>query len=434
MKFKIHRGTKEIGGSCVEVWTDTTRIVLDFGMPLIDRDGTEFDFKKYRSADTGELIRLGVLPDIKGLYEGSDPPIDAVIISHPHQDHYGLINFISKDVIFYMGEATHKIIEINNIFTRQNIRIEKFVHFSRSQPFRVGDFTITPYWADHSAFDSYSLSVKAGDKGIFYSGDFRSHGRKAGAFKWLTHNPPQNINYLLLEGTAIGRQTGLFKTESEIESELEAISRQAGKSILLYTSGQNIDRIVSAYRACLRTGRIMVVDVYVATILKELSSFAGIPFPSEHFKNLRVMFPYYTSKRLKNDGKEEILYQFRKYKITKEEISRLAGEILMIVRPSMQKDLERISGIDGGNLVYSLWEGYLQKPVTAKFIDYLTDRRFTLHKIHTSGHADIPALKQMVDAIKPEYIVPIHTFSGSEYKKIFSTPVVEVQDGEVTRL
>ena len=161
--------------------------------------------------------------------------------------------------------------------------------------------------ADHSAFDSYSLSVKAGDKGIFYSGDFRSHGRKAGAFKWFTHNTPQKINYLLLEGTAIGRQTVLFKTESEIESELEVISRQAGKIILLYTSGQNIDRLVSAYMACMRTGRIMVVDVYVATILKELSSFAGIPFPSEHFKNLGVMFPYYTSRRLKNEGKEEIL-------------------------------------------------------------------------------------------------------------------------------
>jgi ribonuclease J len=28
MKFKIHRGTKEIGGSCVEVRTESTRILL----------------------------------------------------------------------------------------------------------------------------------------------------------------------------------------------------------------------------------------------------------------------------------------------------------------------------------------------------------------------------------------------------------------------
>jgi ribonuclease J len=33
MKFKIHRGTNEIGGSCVEVRTESARILLDFGMP-----------------------------------------------------------------------------------------------------------------------------------------------------------------------------------------------------------------------------------------------------------------------------------------------------------------------------------------------------------------------------------------------------------------
>ena len=35
MNFKIHRGTQEIGGSCVEIWTESTRIVVDFGMPLV---------------------------------------------------------------------------------------------------------------------------------------------------------------------------------------------------------------------------------------------------------------------------------------------------------------------------------------------------------------------------------------------------------------
>jgi ribonuclease J len=180
----------------------------------------------------------------------------------------------------------------------------------------------------------------------------------------------------------------------------------------------------------------MVVDVYVATILKELSKFAKIHFPSKDFKNLKVMFPYFISRRLKNEGNEQILYQFKNYKITKEEISNRANKIAMIVRPSMQKDLEKINEIDGGNLIYSMWEGYLLKPDTKKFIDYLTKRKFTLSKIHTSGHADTETLKlkQIVEAIKPKYIVPIHTFSGSEYQKIFSTPIVEMNDGETRQI
>jgi len=138
----------------------------------------------------------------------------------------------------------------------------------------------------------------------------------------------------------------------------------------------------------------LVVDVYVATILKELRKFADIPYPSDEFKNVQVLFPFYTSKRLVDEGNKNILYQFKKFKITKQQISDKAPEIVMIVRPSMKKDLENIKNIDGGNLIYSLWEGYLPKAYTKKFIDYLKKRKFTQYDIHTSGHADIGALKQ----------------------------------------
>ena len=81
-----------------------------------------------------------------------------------------------------------------------------------------------------------------------------------------------------------------------------------------------------------------------------------------------------------------------------------------------------------------MWQGYLQKPDTKDFIDYLTSRKFTVYKIHTSGHADIATLKKMVTAIKPKYIVPIHTFSGGEYQKHFSEPVIEMKDGEIRQV
>jgi len=50
--------------------------------------------------------------------------------------------------------------------------------------------------------------------------------------------------------------------------------------------------------------------------------------------------------------------------------------------------------------------------------------------IHTSGHADINTLKKMVETITPKHIVPIHTFGGSEYRKLFREDVVELKDGE----
>lgn len=434
MKFKIHRGTKEIGGSCVEVWTENTKILLDFGMPLVEKNGKEFDFGKYKTSKSSELVEKGVLPNIEGLYDSSKNLINGVIISHPHQDHYGLANFINDNVQYYLGEATHKIIELNNLFTPQEIHLKNTNYFEKETTFKIGDISITPYWADHSAFDAYSFLVEANGKSLFYSGDFRSHGRKAKAFYWFTHNAPQNVDYLLLEGTTISRDNKPFKTESEIENELVEVFKQKGKINLIYTSGQNIDRLTSIYRACKRTGKIFVVDIYVAKVLKELSKYAGIPYPSENFENLKVMFPYFTSRRLKNEGNEKILYEFKKFKITKEEISNQSEKVVMTVRPSMQKDLEKINGIEGGNFIYSMWEGYLQKSGTMKFVDYLKNRKFTLHKIHTSGHADTKTLKKMVEAIRPKNIVPIHTFEGDKYKDIFNETIVELKDEEIREI
>jgi len=51
-------------------------------------------------------------------------------------------------------------------------------------------------------------------------------------------------------------------------------------------------------------------------------------------------------------------------------------------------------------------------------------------KTKTDTETDTETLKQLVAAIKPKNIVPIHTFRGSDYKKIFSFPVVEIKDGE----
>jgi ribonuclease J len=434
MHFKIHRGSHEIGGSCVEIWTEKTRILVDFGMPLVHRDGSEFDFNKFKSLPTAELIKSSILPDIKGLYTDDTNIIDGVLISHPHQDHYGLYNFINPAVKCYLGKATHKIIEISNVFTPQNITIPNPIYFEKEKPFQIGDITIIPYWMDHSGFDSYSFLIEAEGKKIFYSGDFRSHGRKLKAFWWFTHNAPQNVDYLLLEGTSLGRDDKPYKNETDIENDLVDLFKLPGKSNLIYTSGQNIDRIVSIYRACIRTDKTLIVDIYVATILKTLSEFAQIPYPSDDFKNMKVIFPYYLSKRLADDGKKEILYQFTNFKITKEEISTQPDKYVMIVRPSMQKDLEHIQGIDGGNMIYSMWEGYLKKSATKKFMEYFENRNFSRHNIHTSGHADIDTLKKMVDAVKPKNIVPIHTFHPGDYGKIFDCPIVLMNDGDITRV
>ncbi len=430
MKFKIHRGTKEIGGSCVEIWTDKCRIVVDIGMPLVNPDRTPFDSRALKDLSTQELVRQGILPDIRGLYDESGDT--SLLLSHAHQDHFGLLQYVNSNCPVLLGKATKKLIEITNIVTNQEWEMTNFRHFESGTPFILGDFEITPYLMDHSAFDAYAFLIRAEGKSLFYSGDFRIHGRKAKTFDWFCQNVPGDVDCLLLEGTTIGRENSLFPTESEIEEELVNTFKSGGGINLVYASGQNIDRLVSIYRACKKSGKILAIDFYIANVLKDLSEFARLPYPSESFPDIRVFFPYRLSRMITGQGREKLLYRFRTFKITREEIDKKSGSVVMLVRPSMRGDLERLNNLEGGTFIYSMWHGYRKEKSTKAFVDYLLGRGMTEIEIHTSGHADRDALRRMVDALNPTHIVPIHTFEADEYQDVFrGRDILQLDDKEM---
>jgi ribonuclease J len=88
----IHRGTNQIGGTCIELEQDGSRLILDLGLPL-DADRATPD----------------LLPATAGV-RSPDPSLLGVILSHPHQDHHGLMQFLPQTTPLYMGAATERII------------------------------------------------------------------------------------------------------------------------------------------------------------------------------------------------------------------------------------------------------------------------------------------------------------------------------------
>ena len=104
MKICIHRGAKEIGGSCIEIESQEKRIVLDIGLPLdaIDPDAIP-------------------MHPVKG-FDSSDESLLGVIISHPHQDHYGLAHRLPEQTPFLVGKAAEAILAAAALFSPAGVR------------------------------------------------------------------------------------------------------------------------------------------------------------------------------------------------------------------------------------------------------------------------------------------------------------------------
>jgi ribonuclease J len=408
MNIIIYRGTHEIGGTLVEIKSGKSRILLDAGYPLFLNNqpiGDEVSSYSYE-----KLLEIGVLPHIKGLYSWDKQGFDAVVISHAHIDHYGLLNYVHPSIPVYMSKGTRKIINISDLFIHSIKAPIGSYEFDMYKPFKIGDFRIMPFLMDHSAFDAAAFEISNKEKKIIYTGDFRGHGRKANCLDRFINTAKKGADAILIEGTMFGRQNEEVITEQELEDRVVKKVKDFKGPVLFQSSSQNIDRLVSFYRAALRTDRIYVVDVYTANVLYELRQLGNnnLPYPSVGYPNIKVFYPYWLTQKIFNMIGEEYAKRFSSFHISKERLKEIQAKVVMAVRPSMRKDIE-IAGLKNGLVVYSLWSGYRDSECQKEFEDYLYKSGFTVDILHTSGHATVSDILSVIKGLEPKQIIPIHT-------------------------
>jgi len=412
MHLKIHRGTQEIGGTVIELTTDKAKIILDIGQPL-SRNSVHIDVTSLKP--------------------------DAVLVSHPHQDHFGLIDQFDSSVPVYMGALSKNLIFATHNFLDRRLPKNNFRHFEKWQPFKIGDFFITPYLMDHSAVDSYAFLVEAEGKRIFYSGDFRASGNKAFLFDKLVSDPPADISVLLMEGTMMRRNSDRFPDEASVRRKIEEILQKQRNITFLIASSQNIDRLVSALHACERAGKIMVIDFYTAWVLEQVSQ---VPYkvPTIDSEHVEVYADYSMNERIKNDSEFFGDFQKRLYRhrVTKEEMEADPSRYLYYSKMSRFRIMELYKKFGPINLIYSQWLGYLNRKNDDYFgaeeiAAYQNDPQVNFTYAHTSGHATVDTLHKMVEALQPALLVPIHTEYPDDYAKHFDR-VMTLKDGEPLKL
>lgn len=430
----IHRGTCQIGGCATEIVCGENRIIIDLGANL---PGTE----PGRGCSDEELV--------KKVFDGRK--CDGVLFTHYHGDHYGLYTKVPEGIPMYMGRTAIKILKIitervDYIQEEKGLPvIEKMEPYFIRRWMNFGKIKVRPLVTDHSALDAYMLLIKAGNKKILFTGDFREHGvaGETNSFEKMIREYVGNVDILITEGTLLSRleevKNNPIRTEADLGKQAAEIFRQNKENVVLVSS-TNLDSIMEFYHA-VPDGMEFVCDAYQAKIILAAMEDKGT---------------YYTKYRLAKNGK-----MLRKFHIVGDMEGLGEGQhcvaadfrnhlrhtgFVMLARANRnpKKDENRFEKIlkcmQDPMIIYSMWKGYIEengKHADRDILKFIGNHR--MEQLHTSGHACVETIAKLIRMTQPVVIIPMHTECAEVMKELpvfedYAERIEPLLDGQSYRL
>ena len=415
--IKIHRGLNQIGGCITEIWTNTSRVFIDFGQNLPgngESTTSEQDF--------------GMVTDIidKNMKEH-----EAVFYTHAHEDHVGLFWYIPIDQ--YIGEGSKELLLIKYRILEEAIKKEKelycqqperdfhkeimlemkhvsaIAHADEVKEFKtwtrtevkkapafitIGDIKVTPFYNCHSIYDSYMFLIEADGKRIWHTGDYREHGYLGKGLFPTLKKYATNIDVLITEGTMLKRE-GRCIHEREVSRKMASVM-QAFKYVFVLASATDIERLAAIKGAAISAQKPLCIWSLFMKRTMEL-------FTERESKRSRGLFSF-----------NPLFYSERLYgKLKRRGFTMIVGT----------SQIDRVKGLIGKLpqeetlLIFSSWDGYYKIPEQVKANPKYKEFRelfCNVVDIHTSGHADKTTIKKVIETIKPKKVICIHKEAGAK--------------------
>ncbi|RZJ83155.1 MAG: MBL fold metallo-hydrolase, partial [Massilia sp.] len=186
------------------------------------------------------------------------------------------------------------------------------------------------------------------------------------------------------------------------------------------------------YRACLRSRRTLVLDLYSAEVLQALASHGRIPQPD--WSRIKIVITKRLAARYRRNGAGALVDKHAANGMSARALAATPSRWVCMIRASLIPDF-KASGLRPSSddaWCWSLWSGYLRRSgeqLTAWFESAAPPARH----IHTSGHASVEDLKALAQAIAPRLMVPIHGTAWDEQADGFPT-IRRLADGEPLNL
>ncbi|WP_040977954.1 MBL fold metallo-hydrolase [Oceanobacillus jeddahense] len=414
-------GLNTIGGNIAEVAYGDARVIFDFG--LVYDPGTSFiqNRQRRKNAYVSDLLKLGSIPPIDGIYAYSDIHTDydyakqplpyeesdkqtAVWISHLHLDHMGAMDAIASDIPIYMSKQSKELFEHLQEIGEGLNRSREMEGIEYQTPVQVGEITVIPYQTDHDAYGSMAMLIKTPDLTILYSGDIRMHGQHPEYNQKLIQSMQDiPIDILLMEGTAfrpVQTEEDDDKSQAPVESEQEIaayISEKLGNHTglgIFNIYHRNIDRINNMIEAGQKANRQVILETATAYIADGLAS----------HRTFSILLP--KNKEL-HAWEKELMKNYST--VTSAEINQNPSSYFI---QNSFDNLVDLLDLRVQNALYFHANGMPLGTFDPKFhslLKYLEFFHIHYQPINVSGHATKEDILSMIDALNPALLIPWHS-------------------------
>ncbi len=282
--------------------------------------------------------------------------------------------------------------------------------------FRVGPFGVRAFPVDHSAPGATAFAIQTSAGWIVYTGDLRKHGygmEKTARFLEAA-SALRPLRALLIEGTNAGKDPG--PSETMVAERLMSVVRKAeGRLVNAEFPLRHPERLITFSEVARDSGRKMVLlpgEFYTGYALSlELSDLVSVIEGALIYDEPKTKVWGFEGWIRKN-------YPDRLVDATA--IGANPGEFLTSFRYWSINKLLDIPGIAGGIHIYSTSEPHSEEQEwdldrLRRWLDFFgiemegDPRADPNDPLHASGHASGPELIDIIHALEPKEVIPVHT-------------------------
>ena len=342
-----------------------------------------------------------VMPDMQALKD-LDVKIDVIVLTHGHEDHIGAIVYLFNEIKAPMYATPFTCGLIKKKFKYSKIKDYELETVQLGESRDLGPFHIQWIAVTHSIPDSAMLAIEVNNTRILHTGDWKLDDEPivgpVADFEKIEAFGRKGVDIMISDSTNIHEdQTAV--SEGEVYRSLEKLvaETKTGKFVLTCFAS-NVARVKSCLNAAKNAGRKVLI---LGGSLK---------------KTIEVSL--------------ELGYLDGDIIIDEEEANETPANKMMIISTGSQAETNsalwkmankmRSAGSvleKGDTLVFSARVIDGRQHEVRKVINQLVERGLRIMHpwnsqescIHASGHPGKPDIEKLLNSVKPQYVIPVHS-------------------------